>query len=452
MYNWNEVYNLVMDIKHKYIKCFNEEPKYEPYEVYDSNKSISTLEYMIQSLKSFKSLFSLIGETFDMEVAKGKIKYLQINQMNEFILLRYANYSSVFGGEEPVSLDDLFSCYDGFYRECRSIVIDLKREAIVTSPFKKFANLNEWEENSEENIRHEIENAKSVEITNKLDGSLQVARWYNNELFMTGSQSLDYKKSWRLESGRNMLLSNPSYVKMIRENPTITFMFEFISLADTHVVKYDKSQEGLYLIGMRDTTTGKQFSYADVQKVANRYNVLMTEIFDKTLDDVLKEIKYLKSDKCEGFVINIDGHMVKVKTDDYVKLHKIISKISSINLIIQNIADGKTDDLLAKIPKTYHGRVVKIIKITDEYIAKMEEKVNYYYYNSPARLDNSDVNKKEFMLYVDRNVPVKYRSYVRNKFLGKEYSYLKSSGKTPRYIKLNEMGVTDYKKFLEDYE
>lgn len=441
MYKWNEVYCFVMDIKHKYMEMFKEEPMYKPYEMIYGGETISTLEYMIQVLDV---------NNIDMEAAKGKIKYLQINQKDEFILLRYANYSSVFSGEEPITLDDLFSCYNGFYRECRSIVIDLKREAIVTSPFKKFANLNEWEENSIDNIRREIENAKSVEITNKLDGSLQVARWYNGELFMTGSQSLDYKKSWRLESGRNMLLGNPSYLKIIRENPTITFMFEFISLADAHVVKYDKSQEGLYLIGMRDSTTGKQFSYAEIKEFAIRYNIPMTEIFDKTLDDVLEEIKYRKSDECEGFVINIDGHMVKVKTDDYVKLHKILSKLSSINLIIQNVADGKTDDLMSKIPKAYHSRVTKIIAVIEKYVAEMDKKVNYYYCNSPTRLDNSDRYRKEFMLYVDEKVPKKYQGYVRCKFLGKEYSYLKSFGKTPRYIKLNEMGISDYKQFMEE--
>jgi len=440
MYEWNPVFNFVMNIKHKYIDYFNEEPMYRVYEPIAGGE-ISTLEYMIQAL-DFHNI--------DMEAAKGMTKYLQINQMNEFLLLRYANYSSVFGGEEPITLNELFSCYDKFYRECRSIVIDLKREAIVTSPFKKFANLNEWEENSVDNIRHEIESAKSVEITNKLDGSLQVARWYNGELFMTGSQSLDWRNSWRLESGRKMLLSNPAYSNMLRENPSITFMFEFISLADAHVVKYDKNQEGLYLIGMRDSTTGKQFSYKEIKEYADKYSIPMTEIFNKTFDEVLEEIKYRKSDECEGFVLNIDGHMLKVKTDDYVKLHKILSKLSSINLIIQNIADDKIDDLFAKVPLAYHGRIKKIVSLVEKYKSDMQKEVDYWYLHAPNRINDNDIYKKEFMLYVDSEVPAKYRGYVRAKFLNKPYNFLKSGGKNPHYIKLKDMGISDYKKFMEE--
>ena len=45
--------------------------------------------------------------------------------------------------------------YDGFYRECRSVVIDIEKECIVLCPFSKFFNINELEETSIENIQKE---------------------------------------------------------------------------------------------------------------------------------------------------------------------------------------------------------------------------------------------------------------------------------------------------------
>ncbi len=63
----------------------------------------------------------------------------------------------------------------------------------------------------------------------------------------------------------------------------------------------------------------------------------------------MNELNDKSSDEAEGFVINIDGYKVKLKYNDYVHIHKAISKLSSINLVIRSIADEKYDDLLAKL-------------------------------------------------------------------------------------------------------
>ena len=35
--------------------------------------------------------------------------------------------------------------------------------------------------------------------------------------------------------------------------------------------------------------------------------------YDKTFEEILEDVKTIKSDEQEGFVVNIDGHMIKVK-------------------------------------------------------------------------------------------------------------------------------------------
>ena len=157
---------------------------------------------------------------------------------------------------------------------------------------------------------------------------------------MAGSQSIDPNMSWRLQDGYKMIYQLPGYEQMLREYPDITFVFEYISLKDTHVVKYTKEQEGLYLIGMRSNLTGEEYSYESILKFAKLYNIPTTEIFNKTLDDVMTELDDKSSDEAEGFVINIDGYKVKLKYNDYVHIHKVLSKLSSINLVISSIADG----------------------------------------------------------------------------------------------------------------
>lgn len=419
---WNPVFNFVMDIKRKYTAKFGG----VEYRKYGEN---TCFEYWIEQLQD--------------QDAIAKVKLLEINQRDEFILLRYGNYAKVCK-ETDMELADIWNLYDGFYLECRSLVIDLKRECMVLTPFAKFRNLNECPENSIEAITAKIENAKVVEITNKLDGSMQSARWYNGKLFMAGSQAIDSAASWRLSDGYCRMNAKENYIAMLKENPEYTFIFEYIALKDAHVVKYTKEQEGLYLIGIRNVATGKQLYYKEVLVFAAKYNVLTTEIFQKTFAEILEEIKVVKSDKQEGFVVNIDGYLLKVKMDDYVHIHKVLAKLSSVNLVVRSIADDTFDDLISKIPAVYQPRVLAVAKVVFDYIRDTDERVSSYYNIAPKE------NRKDFMIWIDQNVPKKFRNYVRNRYLNVKNNYIKSGNESqPRYLLLKDMGVEDYTAIFE---
>lgn len=371
--------------------------------------------------------------------------YLQFNQHNDFLLIRYARYSNVFDGETEATSEDFWDLYDGLFRECRSVVIDVKNDCIVLCPFAKFFNIDELEETNINVIKERINKAHTIEFSDKLDGSMQAARYYNGEVVMSGSQAINPEKSWRLEDGLRMLKSNPCYVKMLKDFPHYTFIFEYISLKDAHVVKYTKEQEGLYLIGIRNVQTGVELDYKAVLKIARDYNILSTELFDKTLDQVMSELDDKSSDEAEGFVINIDGYKVKLKYNDYVHIHKALSKLSSINLIIRSIADDNFDDLISKLPVAYHDNVNKVAKYVINYVKETEKEIYKYYNEAPKE------NKKDFMIYADKHIPKKYRGYCHSLFLGKEFNVLKGGNdKQPCYKKLKDMGVTDYSKLFEE--
>lgn len=259
---------------------------------------------------------------------------------------------------------------------------------------------------------------------------MQSARYYEGEYVMAGSQSLDRTSSWRLDDGYRMLFSDENYLRMLRENPKKTFIFEYLSAKDAHVVKYEK--EGLFLIGIRDVNTGVESSYREVLAYADRYAVLSTEVFDKTLDQVMNELDDKKSSEAEGFVINIDGFKVKVKYNDYVHMHRMLSAISSINLIIQSIAEECFDDLIAKVPTAYKDRVFVVAEHVYAYKKKTEKAVEDTYALAPKE------DKKEFMLWVAEHVQKELQGFVRCKYLGKRFNVLKRS---ESYLKLKDMGV-----------
>lgn len=417
--SWNVVLNKFIEIKNAVIETGAD------IWAYDKEKE-SCLDYWVELLGN--------KEYTDM------IHYLELNEYEDLLLLRYANYSDILSGEEEVTLDTFWNLYDGFYKECRSVVIDIKKDCLVIVPFRKFRNLNEGEENLEKNIVERINKASCVEFSNKLDGSMQAARFYDGKIVMSGSQSLDRNNSWRLADGYRMLMEKEGYERMLKDHPDKTFIFEYISKRDAHLVKYDV--EDLFLIGIRDVHTGKESSYADVIGMAERYEIPATEVYRKTLDEVMKELDSKKSCEAEGFVLNIDGFKVKIKYSDYCGMHKLLSKISSINVIIRSIADERYyDDLEPKIPSAYIGRVKRVAKIVFDFKKNREREIEEAYKNAPKE------DKKAFMLWVSENVDKAIQGYVRCKYLGYDYNVLKRNA---NYLKLKDMGVEDYKEVVDE--
>lgn len=396
MNTWNPVFNLVMKIKYDYKKKFG-------LDVYN-------LETWIEKLNK-KEYIDFIAP-------------LKIVSKNHLCLIRYGIDHWNCG---------MWEDQNSIYRECRSITIDLKYDEMILTPWSKFFNLNEVAENQIDKIIDEIERSKSFEITNKLDGSMQCARYYKNKIIMSGSQSLDPNNSWRLKEGYSMLTDN--HIRMIKDYSDYTHIFEYISLKDCHVVKYTEEQQGLYLIGMRNVKTGHIFSYKEIKKIADSYNVKMTEIEQLTLENILQKTKEYTCDQKEGWVLNIDGHMIKLKCDDYSKLHVILDRIGSVNAIIKAIADNTLDDLLAKVPTVIQSDILSRAQYVFDYIDTIHKYSSYYYRLAPKE------DKKEFMKWVQINIPKILQTYCISRYLDREINYIKSclNSETPKYMIINEM-------------
>jgi T4 RnlA family RNA ligase len=392
MYEWNKPFQLVMEIKHEYEVKFNDGC----------------------------IVFDLWVERLDVEKYNKFAEPLQINQKGDMILIRYGLAEMQRG---------MWEDKDSIYRQCRSLVIDLRNEHIVASPFRKFFNLNEVEENNIDLIKEEIANAKLVEITDKLDGSMQSCRYYNGKIWMFGSMALDKEGSWRLEDGYSML--SDGHKNMIQDNQNFTFVFEYISTEDAHVVIYNKEDEGLYLIGVIDVLTGNELSYSEVIAMANKYKIRSTSAESYTFDDIIELAKTAKSNEKEGWVINIDGHKVKLKCDDYVSLHRILDHVSSDNVIIKAIADGNYDDLISKIPESHRNRIKETSDYVFDFIQFMVVLIHEVYNEC-----YSD-EKKDFMVNVNQKCPKELQGYVREKYLNGKFNLLKTQNGS--YKKMREI-------------
>ena len=470
---WNPVLKYFVDLKNEYMEKTGKEIEYKKYP-----RTFIIYDEMAQRDVQVKKVITCVEEwieELDDDKHRQRINPLSFSQRDEILLVRYGREEDCFDEQEETAnlrqqlteamseeeknklLEQLkedylnkkekfWNSYKGFYRECRSVVIDLKKEQLVLTPFAKFFNLGEMQETTHPVIMDIMPTLKNIEITDKKDGSMQCATCYEGEIFMSSSKSIEPNGSWRLVSGMEMLYSQSNYVDMVRENPDYTFIFEYIALKDAHVVVYEKEDEGLYLLGIRETNTGKQLTYKEVLEIGKYYGVRTTEIFkNESFFNIMNSLDNYKSNEKEGWVLNLikeDGtsQLIKLKCNDYVGVHKLISKISSVNVVIKNIADNTYDDLVAKVPETYKNRVLKISQVIFEYLRKMEKDISKY-----ANQIDKTQEKKDIMIWIDENVPKSLKTYVRNEYLGVSYSLLKTKEHTatPHYKNAKELGIQD---------
>ena len=386
---------------------------------------------------------------------------LIINQWNDYCLLRYKSFFEVLEILETLEIvdnnyiktdEDYWNYDNGIFRECRSLVVDLKHDELVLTPYKKFFNMGQLPETSKEIIEDKIKNAKTIEFSNKLDGSMQQARYYNGQIIMSGSQAINpnLEFSWRLKDGYNMLLSDNSYINMIKNNPDYTFIFEYISPKDKHIVIYTEEQEGLYLIGIRNSVTGKELNYKEVLAIGNAYGVKMTTLIDTNLQKIYKTLDKVSASDAEGFVINIDDMRVKLKYDDYIKLHKFLASALSKNKIIEYIQNDTLDDVASKLPEIYRQEFFN--KVRDIMMLKknIENNIKMIYDKLP-HIDN----RKEFFINLNNtNIHKCLKGQVGRLYLNEPIDILSSRPfiKYKYLVELNEISDNCLNELIESIE
>ena len=402
--SWNPMFDECIKLKKKYIDYFGD---------YVGFKDM--IETFRQEGISYNPIFNEV----------------QINQHEDLVLIRYGLHEMGKGMWEDENSP---------LREARSLVFNLRTEEMALTPFRKFFNLNEVWETSTEVVEAKIKYCKLFEVSEKMDGSMQSYRWYNGEIVGSGSMALDTKNSFRLEEGFEMLTEN--HKRMLEDFPTVTFIFEYISEKDKHIVPYDyKKQKGLYLIGMRNVINGEEYPYETIKEVSEAFNVPCCKIYQyDTLQEVLEHLNKMTVKDGEGFVLNIDGFKLKLKCKDYLQLHRLDDKLSSPNVIIQAYAEGTIDDLYANMTPLMKEKNKDVIDTIEKFMYKMRHKIdmNLDEVNMMVRLDGTkEENNKKLHKFINEFVDEDVREYVRMTYLGREYSILKSRG--GKYRKIEEI-------------
>ena len=345
-----------------------------------------------------------------------------------FLLLRYdeiAMWTNPFIRE----FGDMFGIYGGLTGECRSVVLDMRDLCgihIASLPYHKFRNLNEVDGYMEQQVRDRIAVAEHVEFTDKLDGSMVQMRYlpdasdvFDSGLLVSSSGSLSPVTSHHVEVVRRYIVEHPEerFLDMCRDNPDSTFVFEYVNPPeDPHVVAYPRDSWGIYLTGMRDVDTGVLHYHGDIERLAGEYGIRCSKFFSGYgIDDALRICSEGSPCNREGFVLNVDGFLVKMKLESFLGISKIVHSVASFNTISRNVALGLMDDLIAKVPPEHRSGAEETWAELREYDEGVRECI--------ARVvDGMDgFSGRERAEFVNSHVPKWFRGYVFEVASGKGY-------------------------------
>jgi RNA ligase len=268
-----------------------------------------------------------------------------IDGRSEFVIADKGSYTVI---NYNVMMSDTFDC--NIRRECRGIIFDTATGAIIRRPFHKFFNVNEREETQD----HAIDLSRPHAILEKLDGSM-IAPFIVNGQMIWGTKMGATDVAKPVEE---FIARNPEYITFADEaiDSGWTPIFEWCSRKQRIVLDYFDDQ--LVLTGLRNMNTGVYALHGNLEAIGQAYAIPVVRAFEPQSDmmEFIEHVRYLED--LEGFVVRFsDGHMVKLKCQWYVQIHKAKEAILQDRNIVELILDERLDDVKAHLPQEDRDRL-----------------------------------------------------------------------------------------------
>ena len=226
--------------------------------------------------------------------------------------------------------------WDDITKMCRGLILD-KEGNVIAKAFNKFFN---YEELTLNDIPEE-----SFEVFEKLDGSLGILFWYQGKWILASKGSFTSDQSIK---GRDIL--NKKYnVEVLPKG--YTTVVEIIYPENRIVCDYGVDEE-LVVLSMVSNANGKELDYDSMLSINEVSGFPTIKKYDGITDyDTLKD--KINGNR-EGYVIRFkNGFRIKIKGEEYVRLHRILTGFSNVD-IWEYLKDGKNiDELLDRVPDEF---------------------------------------------------------------------------------------------------
>jgi RNA ligase len=238
-------------------------------------------------------------------------------------------------------------------RDLRGVIFNDQGE-IISLPLHKFMNLGEGDEHQSDKL-----DWSSFTVYDKLDGSMvRPVNFYGDVRWCTKAgithMSPDIEAYVARRDKKDTSFSLDGWVKDLLA-AGLTPIFEYMAPQHRIVVDYGP-EENMVLLAIRDIATGEYLDiHAKDDLVPPQVEVVRQwEVTD--MESLLDTVRELKG--AEGVIIKFkDGPWVKVKSLDYVILHKNRDSLEKERYVILNSVRETIDDLLPLLPPHLREKV-----------------------------------------------------------------------------------------------
>lgn len=188
-------------------------------------------------------------------------------------------------------------------------------------------------------------------VYEKYDGSLGILYWVGNEPFLATRGSFTSEQAVKGTEMLKLALKG-NFGALERDK---TYCFEIIYPQNRIVVDYG-AFEGLILLAVIDNETGWDYPLGEYELKELPFQ------FAKTYSGIyeLGQIKeFLKEDNKEGFVIFWGGFRLKIKFDEYVRLHRLLTKVTARSIWDLMQKGEEINEMLERVPDEFYDWVKK---------------------------------------------------------------------------------------------
>lgn len=297
---------------------------------------------------------------------------------------------------------------------CRGLVID-KDLNIIARPFKKFFNMEEHKPN-------EIPYDLPFEVYQKMDGSLGIIFFYNNQWNIATRGSFNSEQAARGKIILNAKLKSGK----LNLDERFTYLVEIIYPENRIVVNY-KGLSDLILLGIIETKTGEELPYETFE--ATGFTPVIKFPFNDNNISKIRELFENNTD--EGVIVKFsNGFRMKIKWAEYCRLHSIVTNVST-KIVWEYLRDDKPfDELLENIPDEFYNWIENVKNdLICNYKKIEQESLNKF---NELYFEKNLITKKDFALEA---LKYEYRSILFNLFDKKNYNHIIWKMVEPEYAK-----------------
>lgn len=233
--------------------------------------------------------------------------------------------------------------WDDITKQCRGLITDSLGNVKVRC-LQKFFNLGQSTESNVDNLPQ-----SNPVITEKLDGSCGLQYYINDKPYIATRGSFESEQAIWATEWIQQKFKTSSFLD------GYTYIYEIVAPWNRIVVFYPVAE--LKLIAVINNETGDELDHvAEAQRLGIGY----AKVINKSLHELIPYLQVMKSDE-EGFVARYpNGLRVKMKGEEYLRLHRLVTGFSSRSVWECMMKGQNIQDVMYAVPDEFYNWIKEV--------------------------------------------------------------------------------------------